>query len=192
MLDYIIYLITMSGTPGPNTILSLQNASENGLRKGIALNWGMLTGIFLITTVSYTLISLLEDIIPSLTTVLQVLSIIYILFLSWKMYRKNSLPETESSGSFKEGFMLQLVNVKVMMLCVSAISSYILPHVYPFLSGYLLSLLIPLICFLTGLMWGIMGEALKRVYLAHRKGANIIFALSLLVLAIRNTLKLLS
>ncbi len=190
MFDYFLYLITMSGTPGPNTILSLQNASEKGLKKGIYLNYGMLTGILLITTLSYTLISLLKDIIPRLTAVLQILSIIYILFLSWKMYRKNSLPEVSSSGSFREGFLLQLVNVKVMMLSVSAISSYIIPLEMSFLRGYLLSLFIPLVCFLTGLVWAITGEALKKIYLSHRKGANIIFSLSLLVLAVRNTITL--
>lgn len=187
MTAFIIYLITMSGTPGPNTILSLQNASEKGLRKGIALNWGMAAGILLITTVSYILITVLGTLIPRLTTVLQALSIIYILYLSWKMYRKNSLPDVSSSGTFREGFLLQLVNVKVMMLAVSGISSYVLPMGYSFLTGYLVSLLIPLVCFLTGLLWGIAGEALKKIYLAHRKGANIIFALSLLALALKNT-----
>ncbi len=191
MTAFIIYLITMSGTPGPNTILSLQNASEKGLRKGIALNWGMAAGILLITTVSYILITVLGTLIPRLTTVLQTLSIIYILYLSWKMYRKNSLPDVSSSGTFREGFLLQLVNVKVMMLAVSGISSYVLPMGYSFLTGYLVSLLIPLVCFLTGLIWGIAGEALKRIYLSHRKGANIIFALSLIALALKNTAVLL-
>ncbi len=191
MTAFIIYLITMSGTPGPNTILSLQNASEKGLRKGIALNWGMAAGILLITTVSYILITALGTLIPRLTTVLQTLSIIYILYLSWKMYRKNSLPDVSSSGTFREGFLLQLVNVKVMMLAVSGISSYVLSMGYSFLTGYLVSLLIPLVCFLTGLIWGIAGEALKRIYLSHRKGANIIFALSLIALALKNTAVLL-
>lgn len=107
------------------------------------------------------------------------------------MYRKNSLPDVSSSGTFREGFLLQLVNVKVMMLAVSGISSYVLPMGYSFLTGYLVSLLIPLVCFLTGLLWGIAGEALKRIYLSHKKGANIIFALSLIALALKNTAVLL-
>ena len=81
MFELFIYLLTMSGTPGPNTIASLQNASENGLRKGIWLNYGMAAGILMITTVTYFLISLLSSIIPSLSVLLQALSIIYILFL---------------------------------------------------------------------------------------------------------------
>ena len=191
MFELFIYLLTMSGTPGPNTIASLQNASENGLRKGIWLNYGMAAGILMITTVTYFLISLLSSLIPSLSVLLQALSIIYILFLSWKMYSKRDLPSPSSSdGSFRRGFLMQLVNVKVLMLCVSTISTFILPASYTFPVGYLVSLSIPLMCFLTGLMWGIAGEALKNVYLRHRKGANTIFALSLLALAVKSAFTL--
>lgn len=190
MLDYIVYLITLSGTPGPNTILSLQNASENGLRKGIVLNYGMFFGILFVSTLSYILISLLEDILPSINLYLQIFSIIYILYLSYRMYRKAKLPEVEKKSTFKDGFLLQLVNTKVMMLSVSAVSSYVLPRRLSLVDGYLLSLLIPFVCFITGLLWGITGDVLKKTYLEHRKTANIIFALSLLLLAVKNTVSL--
>lgn len=192
MLELLLYLLTMSGTPGPNTILSLQNASEKGLRKGIYLNYGMAAGILLVTTVTYLLISLLSAVIPSLSVLLQILSIVYILFLSWKMYNKRDLPSSSGDGSFRRGFLMQLVNVKVLMLCVSTISTFILPSSYSFLKGYLVSLSIPIMCFLTGLMWGVAGEALKSVYLGHRKAANTIFALSLLALAVKSIVTLLT
>lgn len=186
MVDYFIYLLTLSITPGPNTILSLQNASEKGLRKGIYLNYGMFTGIFVIMTVAYLFISLLNNILPYISIFLQISSIIYILYLSWKIYKKSSLPIGQNKGSFKEGFLLQMVNMKIMMLTVSAISIYIIPHGYSFFIGYLFSLMIPLICFITGLLWAVMGDILKSVYIEHRKCANIIFSLSLLVLDVKN------
>ena len=182
----------MSGTPGPNTILSLQNASEKGIRKGISLNYGMAAGILFITTVAYTLIRVFSSVIPSLSVILQVLSIVYILYLSWKMYRKSGIENSDggTDGSFRRGFMLQLVNVKVLMLAVSTISTYVLPYGYSTLKGLLISFSIPLMCFLTGLMWAVAGEALKNVYNAHRRGANIIFSLSLLLLALKSTISL--
>ena len=187
-LELFLYLLTMSGTPGPNTILSLQNASEKGLRKGIVLNYGMFTGILFITALSYVLITVLSDVVPALSGILQWLSIIYIIYLAWKMYRKNGIENTEgeTDGSFRRGFLLQLVNVKVLMLCVSAISTYILPYGFGTVTGLLISLSIPLMCFLTGLMWAVAGEALKNVYNAHRRGANTIFSISLLLLALKS------
>lgn len=190
--ELFLYLLTMSGTPGPNTILSLQNASEKGIRKGISLNLGMLCGITLITAVTYVLISVLSSIIPRLTVILQILSIVYILFLSWKMFTKSRVEDTKEAvdGSFRRGFLLQLVNVKVLMLCVSTISTYILPAYGKMLPGFLLSLTIPLMCFVTGLVWAAMGEMLKVLYNAHRRTANIIFAISLLALALKSLFSL--
>lgn len=186
---YLIYLITLSGTPGPNTILSLQNASEKGLRKGIFLNYGMLTGITLITVAAYFLITLLSSVIPSVSPVLHALSIVYILYLAWRIYHKSAV-ETDSGetkGSFRRGFLLQLVNVKVLMLCVSAISTYLLPSGFTTITGLLVSMAIPLVCFTTGVVWAAAGNVLKNIYNAHRKGANIIFSLSLVVLALKST-----
>ncbi len=185
---YLIYLITLSGTPGPNTILSLQNASENGLRKGIFLNYGMLAGITLIAAAAYFLITLLSSIIPSLSPVLQALSIVYILYLAWKIYHKSAVETGDGGtrGSFRRGFLLQLVNVKVLMLCVSSISTYVLPARFTTFTGLLVSMAIPLVCFTTGVVWAAAGEVLKKIYNAHRKGANIIFSLSLVVLALRS------
>lgn len=185
---YLIYLITLSGTPGPNTILSLQNASQKGLRKGIFLNYGMLTGITVITTAAYFLITLLSSLLPSLSPVLQALSIVYILYLAWKIYRKSPVENADgdAKGSFRRGFLLQLINVKVLMLCVSAISTYILPSRFTTFTGLLVSMAIPLVCFTTGLVWAAAGEALKKIYNDHRRGANIIFSLSLVVLAFRS------
>lgn len=183
----------MSGTPGPNTILSLQNASEKGIRKGISLNYGMAAGILFITVVAYTLITLLSSIIPSLSVILQVLSIVYILYLARKMYLKSGIEETsgsKSDGSFRRGFLLQLVNVKVLMLAVSTISTYILPYGYSTVTGLLISLSIPLMCFFTGLLWAAAGEVLRNVYNAHRRGANIIFSLSLILLALKSIVSL--
>ena len=49
MIELLIYMLTMSITPGPNTILSMANAASVGLRKGIGLNIGMLCGISAVT-----------------------------------------------------------------------------------------------------------------------------------------------
>lgn len=186
----MIYLITVSGTPGPNTILSLQNASEKGLKRGIVLNYGMLTGITAITLIAYFIIRFLSSLISSLGVFLQALSVIYILYLAYKIYKKPPLEENNESsgGSFKKGVLLQLVNVKVMMLCVTAISTYITG--YGMWKGLLVSFLIPLTCFLTGVVWAMAGEGLKNVYKNHRKLLNTVFALSLLILALKNTVTL--
>lgn len=192
IFELFFYLLTMSGTPGPNTILSLSNASEKGLKKGLHLNYGMFFGVLFVTTITYTLISFLSSYIPKLSIFLQILSIIYILYLSFKMYKKSISDSSNNSGSFLDGFLMQLVNIKVLMLAVSTISTFIIPRNYSFLKGYIVSLSIPIMCFSTGVVWAIAGSLLKDLYIKYKKQANIIFALSLLLIAIKNTIKLIS
>lgn len=192
IFELFFYLLTMSGTPGPNTILSLSNASEKGLKKGLHLNYGMFFGVLFVTTITYTLISFLSSYIPKLSIFLQILSIIYILYLSFKMYKKSISDSSNNSGSFLDGFLMQLVNIKVLMLAVSTISTFIIPRNYSFLKGYIVSLSIPIMCFSTGVFWAIAGSLLKDLYIKYKMQANIIFALSLLLIAIKNTIKLIS
>ncbi len=192
IFELFFYLLTMSGTPGPNTILSLSNASEKGLKKGLHLNYGMFFGVLFVTTITYTLISFLSSYIPKLSIFLQILSIIYILYLSFKMYKKSISDSSNNSGSFLDGFLMQLVNIKVLMLAVSTISTFIIPRNYSFLKGYIVSLSIPIMCFSTGVVWAIAGSLLKDLYIKYKMQANIIFALSLLLIAIKNTIKLIS
>lgn len=192
IFELFFYLLTMSGTPGPNTILSLSNASEKGLKKGLHLNYGMFFGVLFVTTITYTLISFLSSYIPKLSIFLQILSIIYILYLSFKMYKKSISDSSNNSGSFLDGFLMQLVNIKVLMLAVSTISTFIIPRKYSYLKGYIISLSIPVMCFSTGVVWAIAGSLLKDLYIKYKKQANIIFALSLLLIAINNIIKLIS
>ena len=78
------------------------------------------------------------------------------------------------------------------MLAVSTISTFIIPRNYSFLKGYIVSLSIPIMCFSTGVVWAIAGSLLKDLYIKYKMQANIIFALSLLLIAIKNTIKLIS
>ena len=95
----------------------------------------------------------------------------------------------KDTGGFKTGVVMQLANMKVMLLCLSAISSFIIPISKSWLEGYILSLLIPIICFLTGLLWALCGQILSNAYKQHTRLFNIVFASSLIILAIKCTLR---
>lgn len=188
MVELILYMFLISVTPGPNTIKSMANAAEKGLR-GITLNLGMLVGIFIVTNVAFFAISTLTNIIPSLTLPIQILGIIYLIYLGLKMLKKRGIGE-EKSGTFTEGLLMQVMNVKVIMLAFTAISQYILPLNSSLFNKWLMSLLIPLMCFFTGLLWAIAGTALKKSYLKNIKLYNIIFSILLFILAFTNIIKI--
>ena len=181
MLEFFVYLVTVAITPGPNTISSMANGAEKGLR-GLTFNLGMLMGIAFISSLSYLLISFFSKYIPLLSSFLQILGIIYLVYLGVKMMEK--------TGTFIDGMTMQLMNVKVLMLCVTAISGYILPLDVGNWQKWIRVSMIPLTCFICGVIWALAGTALKGIYEKGRKVFNLLFAFTLFVLAFINIIKL--
>lgn len=188
MFELFIYLLTIAITPGPNTISSMANAAEKGL-KGITFNLGMLLGIGMISSISFLLISFLSKYVPLLSLFLQILGIAYLVFLGIKMIKKRG-SQKEKTGTFFDGFVMQVMNVKVLMLCVTAISEYIIIPEIGKIEQWIRVLMIPITCFICGLIWAVAGSVLQGVYERKRKAFNLIFALTLFLLAAKNTLKL--
>ena len=188
MLEFFIYLVTVAITPGPNTISSMANAAEKGL-KGVTFNVGMLIGIAFISTLSYLLISTLSKYIPILSLLLQILGIAYLVYLGIRMMKKRGNAK-HKTGTFIDGMVMQLMNVKVLMLCVTAISEYILPVAINSGEKWLRVYMIPLTCFLCGLLWAVAGATFKGIYEKRRKTFDYFFAFTLFILAFINILKL--
>lgn len=188
MFEYFLFLLTMSITPGPNTIRSMANGAEKGL-KGVTLNLGMLAGISLVTLISYALISLLSSFIPKVNMLLQILGVIYLVYLGIKMLNKRMNGEGKSGG-FVDGFLMQIMNVKVLMLAFSAISLFVLPSQNGEGGRWLMLISLPIVCFLSGLVWAVAGAMMRRIYEKRERVMNIIFSSMLFILAISNTMKL--
>ncbi len=181
----LIYLFAMTFTPGPNTILSMANAAAVGLRKGIWLNIGMLFGITAVTAIAYAASATLYAFIPGAEPWMKAAGAAYLVYLAYKTYRKGTADAEEKSAGFTEGMILQLINVKVHILALTAISTMIIPAYEGTVARIALSLLIPVSCFAGGLAWAVGGSLLSGIYKRHGKAIGIIMALLLLYTAIR-------
>lgn len=187
MLELLIYMISMAITPGPNTIMAMANASEKGLRKGLYLNYGMLLGITIVDFLTYAVISFLVSLIPSIIIWLKALGIIYLLYLAIHILLSKNGNVSPGSGSFLTGMMMQFANVKVMLLCFSAQTMYIIGNK----NEILLLLLIPIVCFLCGILWAVAGSIISKIYKKRRLLINFFFSSSLMILAFLNIYALL-
>ena len=114
MFEFFVYLVTVAITPGPNTISSMANAAEKGL-KGVTFNLGMLLGITFISTLSFLLISILSKYIPLLSKLLQVLGVVYLVYLGVKILNRTGRVK-EKTGTIIDGMVMQIMNVKVCSL----------------------------------------------------------------------------
>lgn len=192
MIEFILYIFVTAITPGPNCIVSLSNASQKGFPKCMTLNLGMFAGTATVDVIAYLLVWALISVIPSVKTVLQVLGIVYLLYLSYCLATKGQISIGSKSGDFKTGFLMQFVNVKVLMLGVTAVSMYVLDIRTSGIHGLFVTLIIPAICLFCSTVWALAGAALSGIYNKNTKIFNIGFALVLGIQAVINAVKLIS
>ena len=82
--------------------------------------------------------------------------------------------------SYVNGFLLQFLNVHILMLGIAAYSGYILPHGYT-LPAVLCFSVIMAACAATGnLIWATLGALLYPLYSRYYKFVNAVMALLLL------------
>ncbi len=130
--DYIIifsYMVFLSYSPGPNNILCSINGTKYGWQKTIPLITGMVFGFFLvgfITSLSIEFIKGQEDLLDSM----KYLCCAYLLYLSYMIINddpnqyKEDVEALESPMQFKNGFVLQFINGKVIFYYIILMTVY--------------------------------------------------------------------
>ena len=111
----------------------------------------------------------------------------YILYLSWQTWRR--LPPSdqvqEKMPTWKMGFFLQMINVKIIIYGLTMFSAYILPYEtrVPMLFAFAVYLMI--LGALGNLIWAFAGNVLKRGYSSHYRLMNGVMALLLVWCSLR-------
>lgn len=190
MFDYtafLSYVLVTSFTPGPNNIMSMSNASRYGFRKSILFNFGVFFGFLIIISLCSIFSAVLYRVVPTVKPVMTFFGALYILWLAWKTYQSephNVGRLDKSTNTFRTGFLLQFVNIKVILFGITTVSTFILPYYksLPILEGF--SVLLAFIGFAGTCCWSLFGSLFQAVLNKRYKLANIIMALLLVYCAI--------
>lgn len=174
-------------TPGPANLCSLSAALRYGWRPALRQWRGLFTGFFLVSMgavlVTWALGAVLNDYVGYLSWV----GAAYLAWMAWHMLRSAGMPLTDADPaypSFRTGLLLQLINVKVMICCLTALTSYVLPYTRSF--WYLLGVgvFLPLTGTSANLVWLFAGASLQKLFTNHGKIVDWVMALSLLACAV--------
>lgn len=179
--SFLLYVFLNAFTPGPGNLLALNTVTTYGKRRGRPLFFGILTGYYVVQILCAIFVFGVSAFLPSFLGVLRYIGAAYILWLAWHI--ASSKPETDSDGksaSFLKGFLLQLVNVKIWMFGISALSGYIAPVDSSFPALLLAELFIATIGSLATITWITVGDRIKDVYRRHFRLINVILAFVLL------------
>jgi threonine/homoserine/homoserine lactone efflux protein len=189
ILSLVTYAIIASFTPGPNNIIAMSHAKEQGFKFTFPFISGVAAGCLLIMILSSYFNLILYQYIPVITPALNVFGCIYMLYLAFKIMKSTSAKsEAEDKSkihySFSFGFTLQLINPKVILYGLTALSVFVLPYTQSHAQLILYSLLLTLIGISANLTWALGGRLFQKFLLKYERPFNIIMGLILIFTAI--------
>ncbi|MBO5153730.1 MAG: LysE family transporter [Eubacterium sp.] len=182
----VAYACATTFSPGPNNVLLLSSTGQYGFKKCLPLMRGIWTGLITVMLICGFGCKLLGDLIPSIERYARFVGAAYILWLGYKTLTRRVVSDSaqgteqkEKPLNFVNGFLLQFLNVKILMLGIAAYCSFVLPHGTS-VPATLIFAVTMAACAATGnLIWATIGSLLFPIYSKHYRLFNGIMALLL-------------
>ncbi|MFC4217393.1 LysE family translocator [Pseudophaeobacter arcticus] len=126
-LALALFAFVSSITPGPNNLMLMASGANFGFRRTIPHMLGVALGfVFMVVLVGAGLVQIF-DAFPISYTVLKVASVLYLLYLAWKIANAGPAEASGNTGTpmtFLQAAAFQWVNPKAWTMALIAISAY--------------------------------------------------------------------
>lgn len=125
---------------------------------------GIVVGLFTVMIVSGLISSLILTIFPTYELILRIIGAIYILWLAHNTLKTtyNSEENEKPLMGFKEGFVLQYLNPKVILFGMTLYASYLNPIIGEFLPLSISAMALAVRAFLVNSAWVLFGAGIRR------------------------------
>ena len=129
----VLFALVTTITPGPNNTMLLASGVNFGLKRTVPHLLGISAGVaFLMLAVGLGLAQAFER-FAWLYTVLETASVVYLLYLAWKIGTSSSVQARDGERRpmrFYEAVAFQWVNPKAWVMAVTAMATYTIPDIY--------------------------------------------------------------
>ena len=178
------YMFVSSFTPGPGNILAMNTTSRFGWNKGKPLILGICCGYFCVQMLCTFAIYSLNMIFVSGLSILKYIGFLYMVWLAVHVARSSPEKNTQNkTPTFRTGFILQLVNVKIYFYITTLLSVYFIPYIESLQGLLLAGIGVVAVGSSASLVWAFMGIQLQSTYEKQYRIINYILAVFLLYCA---------
>lgn len=188
LIPFLSYVFVTTFTPGPNNIMSMTNANQFGFRKTQKFMLGVTAGFLLLMLLCSYFNLFLYNYLPKIKIVMDVVGAVYMLFLAVKIILSKPHREGEKDekklNSFLSGMLLQFINVKGILYCITVIAVFIIPYSKTDISMILFSLILSVIVYISNVCWAAFGVIFQKFLSKYQKPFNIIMGLLLIYCAV--------
>jgi len=181
----ILSVILVGYSPGPCNVFALAMALRHGRRDALGMWSGMVAGYVLVGTLVMLAAHYADVACGPLMRYLKYAGAGYVAYLAYRIYKTRGSDFGDGRGcTFVSGFVMQLMNVKMIVYQLTAYSTFALPY-----SDGLADLL-PLFCILViagpgaNLVWLLCGSRLHHLLTRRRIVIDTIMALALAACAV--------
>lgn len=181
ILDYLPYALITAYTPGPNNILALNAVSQKGFREGKKTLFGIAVGFFLVMSITAAACLELSKIMPQVAMIMKYVGAGYILWLAFHILFHKSSGNTDTRNSdFFTSFLLQFLNVKIIMYAITIYTGYILPHSDSMLILSTSAICNTLIGMSACITWAFAGHLLQKQFIKYDMQVKVVMAIVLI------------
>lgn len=191
--SFFIYTVLTALLPGPNNILALNNTMTVGYKKSKFLLWGIYTGFTTIIFLSALFTQFLSGSLDEVFYYLRYLGAVYLIYLAWSVIRSKPMNIDEVNKKniasnpkkdFWKGFILQFVNVKIIIYGITAFSSFVLPNYQNLNIIICFALFLSFVGSFATFIWAIAGQKLTVFLNKHFRIVNIVMGVLLIYCAV--------
>ena len=183
---FIMYSAVTAVTPGPANLCSLASAMKYGRRQAL-LQWrGLFTGFAIVALISSVIVWFFGSVLGNYIRVLTWIGAAYIIWLAYHILRSENTSEADAGAhcNFMTGLLVQLTNAKIMIFCITALTTYALPYAGNYLDVLKIAVILPFTGPIANLLWLFAGASLQKFFRNYQRPVNIVMAASLVICAI--------
>lgn len=164
VLALTVFAFVSSITPGPNNLMLMASGANFGFRRTIPHMLGVGIGFMLMIVLVGVGLVQVFDLYPISHQILKVVSVLYLLWLAWKI--ANAAPPKENVASeskpitFVQAALFQWVNPKAWTMALTAITAYTPEQTLYYVS--LVALVFGVVNLPSVSVWTVLGEQMAR------------------------------
>lgn len=158
-----VFAFVSSATPGPNNLMLMASGANFGYRRSIPHMLGISVGFMVMMFAVGSGLIQLFDRIPIIYDILKVASVIYMLWLAWKIANAAPIRKNEDAGApmtFLQAAAFQWVNPKAWAMALTAITVYVGDAAIIWLGGA--ALMFATVNLPSVSIWTVAGQQLQR------------------------------
>ncbi|WP_289327843.1 LysE family translocator [Staphylococcus borealis] len=182
LFSYLLFITTMSFTPGPNTIMAMSEGQRKGFISALPFNLGVFIGIVFTLAIALLFSEPLKH-NHSFIFIMKIIGTLYLLYLAYHVFisKPDSAKEALERPILK-GILIQATNIKAMLYFLTGLTTFTLPDAWN--STFVRSILLIVIGIAGAIVWSLLGQMMNRIYQQHYKIINVVITALLLYSAV--------